>query len=165
MVVSHGSPISAIHFAMTGQLDYMGQCTISKYQINEGQIDCQNQPKYSSLFLPLPGKSIRISALPTAKNQWKWERNSMKIENEQNLEEMENKCGRRKTMPIVSGKFIWKKKNNAEKVDNGYLTICLTRLVEATGIRAELGFNGDCLAAGDCGHLSDKNNLHDILCI
>jgi hypothetical protein len=159
-VVSHGSPISAIHFAMTGHLDYMGQCTISKYRINEGKIDGQNA-KFS-LFLPIPGKSIRISALPKMKDQWRWKKNLMKIEaNGEKVEEMDKKCGRRNTMPIGSGKFIWKK--NAEK--DGHLAICLTSLVEATGIRAELGFTGDCLAAGDSGHLSDKNNLHDILCI
>ncbi|KAI1708617.1 histidine phosphatase superfamily (branch 1) domain-containing protein [Ditylenchus destructor] len=32
ILVSHGAPISGLHFALTNQLKYVGQCTISKYQ-------------------------------------------------------------------------------------------------------------------------------------
>jgi hypothetical protein len=76
VVVSHGSPISAIHFALSGQLDYMGQCTISHYRLHWPQkVADENlisSPSSSpTLFpmsgggpLPLPCKSIVIRALP-----------------------------------------------------------------------------------------------------
>lgn len=39
LIVSHGSPISACHFALSdGKLAYPGQCTISKYRIKNDTV-------------------------------------------------------------------------------------------------------------------------------
>jgi len=35
VVVSHGAPITAAHWALTGEMKYVGQCTVCKYQLVE----------------------------------------------------------------------------------------------------------------------------------
>uniref|UniRef100_A0A915CYP1 Phosphoglycerate mutase n=1 Tax=Ditylenchus dipsaci TaxID=166011 RepID=A0A915CYP1_9BILA len=57
LIVSHGSPISGCHAALTGEFKYVGQCTISKYSVS----DCDNQLINNDIDDPnsLPSREVK----------------------------------------------------------------------------------------------------------
>ncbi|KAL3084349.1 hypothetical protein niasHT_035175 [Heterodera trifolii] len=141
LIVSHGSPIAACHFALSGELNYPGQCTISKYRIPGGHRAAQ------------PGEYGHWT------DRWR---------NGQVSAGGKSECKRAAPLPPMGQSVVILgagEERPRQRAGGGILGLneALEGMAAAVGLCT--GLNAESVAVADASHLSERKELHDALAL
>uniref|UniRef100_A0A183BHI3 Phosphoglycerate mutase family protein n=1 Tax=Globodera pallida TaxID=36090 RepID=A0A183BHI3_GLOPA len=174
LIVSHGTPITACHFALTGELNYPGQCTISKYRIlwnrkastpmnghshwadrwrnGHGQPVTNGGTTRPLKMMPLPpmGKSVVLVIGGRVK------RTAEEMEGEEERKEERMKLLVLNRGTDGEGQGERKELDNCNRLEEALLS-----MAGAAALCA--GFHAECVAAAEASHLSERHGLHDVM--